>query len=225
MLYLFYFLYIGWHWNFQLAWFVIRHEMEGERRYNIRTTGTYSLRDAIAKDDRLHATWYEPVNYYSAHWLFDQLKPADLTSHFLDAGCGKGRALAIAAAYGFRKVTGIDFSPKLSAAAASLSQELTARYSGLAVEVNCINVRDYDIPDSVGIIFLFNPFDAPMMEIFIARVKASLYRAPRTVKVLYANPQCKQLWLDAGFAESASFQQLEHLKGSVLIHHTGAVTG
>lgn len=216
MLYIYYFIYIAWNWNFSLAFFVIRHEIAGERKYGIRTTGTYNLSDAIAKEDRQHATWYEPINYYSAGWLFDQLQPADIQTGFLDVGCGKGRVLAMAAAYGFRQVTGIDFSPKLYAAAVSLTAMLETRHAGLSIRVHCVNARYYIIPDTTGVIFLFNPFDAPMMEEFIARVQESLQRKPRRLKVLYANPQCKQLWLDAGFAETASFEKLDHLKGSVL---------
>ncbi|RPE05953.1 class I SAM-dependent methyltransferase [Chitinophaga lutea] len=217
MLYFYYFLYIGWHWNFNLAWFVIRHEMAGERQYGIHTTGTYNLKDALSKDDRRHATWYEPVNYYSAGWLFGQLQPADISVHFLDVGCGKGRVLAIAAAHGFTKITGIDFSPRLCAAAMRLVDELQARHPALSAEVICMNVRDYAVPDTVGVIFLFNPFTDDMMAIFIAQVMASLHRRPRRLKVLYANPQCKEPWLDAGFTETAAFTKLEHLKGSVLV--------
>ncbi len=217
MLYFYYFLYIGWHWNFNLAWFVIRHEIAGERRYGIRTTGTYNLKDALSKADRQYATWYEPVNYYSAGWLFDQLQPADTSAHFLDVGCGKGRVMAIAAAHGFKAITGIDFSPQLCAAATRLADELIPRHPGLSAEVLCMNVRDYSVPDTVGVIFLFNPFSEEMMTIFAAQVTASLHRRPRRLTVLYANPQCRQCWLDAGFTETATFTKLEHLKGSVLV--------
>lgn len=221
MLYLFYFLYIGWHWNFELAWFVIRHEMIGEKQYGIRTIGTYNLSDAIEKNDRRYATWYEPVNYYSAGWLFDQLQPADIQTQLLDVGCGKGRVLAVAAAYGFRRLCGIDFSPKLIKSAMRVKTMLEGRYPGISTEVLCMNVRDYDVPDTVGVIFLFNPFDAAMMELFIARVKTSLRRSPRPLKVLYANPQCRQLWADAGFTETAAFTKLEHLQGCVLEYSAG----
>jgi len=221
MRYFFYFIYIGWHWNFNLAWFVIRHERAGERRYGLRTTGTYNLADTIAKADRPHATWYEPVNYSSAGRLFDKVQPADVRTHFLDVGCGKGRVLAIAAAYGFRRLTGIDFSPRLCAAARRVQAALERQYPGIAADIQCINVRDYDLPGTVGVIFLFNPFDEAMMELFVEKVKTSLHHHPRPLKVLYANPQCKQLWLNAGFEETAAFEKLHHLRGSVLEFSAG----
>ena len=74
----------------------------------------------------------------------------------------------------------------------------------------------YYIPETVGVIFLFNPFDAVIMDVFIRKVSESLQRKNRPMKILYANPQCKQQWLDAGFKETASFVKLRYLQGSVL---------
>jgi hypothetical protein len=36
------------------------------------------------------------------------------------------------------------------------------------------------------------------------------------MKILYANPQFKHLWQDAGFAEVTSFVKKDMLRGSVL---------
>jgi hypothetical protein len=54
------------------------------------------------------------------------------------------------------------------------------------------------------------------MDEFIKKVFESLYRKNRPLKILYANPQCKQQWLDAGFKEIGSFVKLKYLQGSVL---------
>jgi hypothetical protein len=54
------------------------------------------------------------------------------------------------------------------------------------------------------------------MKVFIQKVFESLCRKNRPLKVLYANPQCKQQWLDAGFREIASFIKMRYLQGSVL---------
>ncbi|HXB29285.1 MAG TPA: hypothetical protein VNW49_05670, partial [Puia sp.] len=65
-------------------------------------------------------------------------------------------------------------------------------------------------------LFLFNPFDEVVMHEFIKKVSESLDRKNRPLKILYANPQCKQQWLDAGFKETASFVKMRYLQGSVL---------
>jgi SAM-dependent methyltransferase len=216
MRYFLYFLYVSWYWGLDLAIFIIQHEIKGEEKFGIRTIGLDSLPDTVPDVERKHFSLYEPVNYYSLTWLLDQLTPADMKTALLDVGCGRGRVLAVGAAYGFREMTGIDFSEKLCKQAAAMMERVKEAHPGLKVTVTCADARDYDIPDAVGVIFLFNPFDDLVMESFIDKVFESLHRNERPMKVLYANPQFKQLWLDAGFRETASFQKKKHLKGSVL---------
>ncbi|WP_346317658.1 class I SAM-dependent methyltransferase [Chitinophaga sp. YIM B06452] len=205
MKYLIHFLYVAWYWDLPLAFFIVKREIAGERRYGINTTGTDNLKGIMPAEDRVHITMYEPVNYFSAEWLMDRVTEEERQTGFLDVGCGKGRVLAIAAAYGFSSVTGIEISPRLCKAIPQ------GRYT-----VHCIDARYYDVPDHIGVIFLFNPFDETVMKAFIQKVMESLGRKGRPLKVLYANPRCRQLWLDAGFEETDSFVKMKYLQGSVL---------
>lgn len=216
MRYLFYFFYIAWNWGISLAVFIIWHEIRGEKRYGIRTIGIDNLSGDVSPEDRRHASIYEPVNYYSATWLFNHLDKTDTIAAFLDAGCGKGRVLAIAATYGFTNIRGIDISRKLCTYANSLATSITNKYPDASVTVACADARNYDIPDSVGVIFLFNPFNHIVMKDFIRKVCESLDRNKRPVKVLYANPQYKELWIEAGFMEEVSFKKAIYLKGCIL---------
>jgi SAM-dependent methyltransferase len=216
MRYLLYFFYITWYWGLDLAIFIIRHEIKGEKKYGIRTIGLDSLPDTVPDIERKHFSLYEPVNYYSLTSLFDHLKAPDIKTTLLDVGCGRGRVLAVGAAYGFRDMIGIDFSERLCKQAREVMEGVQEVCPGLTVTITCADARDYDIPDTVGVIFLFNPFDDLVMESFIDKVFESLYRRERPIKVLYANPQFKELWLNAGFKETGSFLRKKYLKGSVL---------
>ena len=218
MRYLLYFIYIAWHWGIGLAIFIIRHEIRGEKKYGIRTIGTDSLSKEVSEEDRKHVAMYEPVNYYTATWLFDHVQATDLSSTLLDVGCGRGRVLAMGAAYGFKALAGIDLSPRLYQSAIRMRDTLHDRYEYIHINVSCEDAREYTIPETVGVIFLFNPFDETIMDAFIAKVKESLERKQRPVKILYANPQCKQLWIDAGFQETDSFVKMDILKGCVLVN-------
>jgi len=216
MRYLSYFFYIGWHWGISMAFFIIWYEIRGEKHFGVKTIGTDDLVTHVPAAELEHASMYEPVNYYTGTWLLDHVEKHELDTAFLDAGCGKGRVLAMAAAYGFKHITGIDFAPRLYNDALETATALENRYADCKVDVVCADARKYDIPDQVGVIFLFNPFDEVIMNDFIDQVMESLIRKPRALKILYANPQCKQLWLDAGFKEVATFQKLKYLRGSVL---------
>ncbi len=216
MRYLLYFLYLEWYWGFRLANFIIRHEISGEKKYSIRTIGIKNLSGAVSMEDRKHLNRYEPLNYYTSCRLFNYLQPDDITTTFLDVGCGKGRLLAMGAAYGFSNIIGIDFSKKLCDAATRVCRGIKTKYPDTSITIECADARHYRIPETIGVLFLFNPFDAVVMEKFIEKVSESLSRKNRPLKVLYANPQCKQQWLQAGFKETASFVKLRYLQGCVL---------
>ena len=216
MRYLLYFFYLEWYWGFRLAHFIIRYEISGEKKYGIRTIGHDNLWGAVSAEDRMHVSIYEPLNYYTSSRLFNFLQPTDFSSTLLDVGCGKGRLLAMGAAYGFSDIIGIDISKKLCDMASRVCDGIKTRYPHISFAIDCSDARHYCIPDNVGVIFLFNPFDSVVMEEFIQKVFESLERKNRPLKILYANPQCKQQWLDAGFNEIASFTKLRYLQGSVL---------
>lgn len=213
-----YFFYLGINWNFRLAWFILRKEIAGETKYQLQTTGVDDLTNSVAAHHRVHASIYQPVNFYTAEQLFAWIDETDLPGTFLDIGCGKGRVLALAAAYGFRNIIGVDFSAQLCHDAIQLSDQVEERYPGTIITIECEDVRNYHIPSSVSVLFLFNPFDDLVMKDFLYQVKRSLRKKPRKLKVLYANPQCKNQWLEAGFEEIHGFRKMKYLEGSVLVN-------
>ncbi|HEY8917990.1 MAG TPA: class I SAM-dependent methyltransferase [Chitinophaga sp.] len=216
MRYVLYFFYLAWYWGLDVAIFIIEHEIRGERRFGVRTIGLHHLPEHLPEQERKHFSFYEPVNYYSATTLFDQLTPADKQTTLLDVGCGRGRVLAIGAGYGFKDMIGIDFSEALCEEAADNAEKVEDRHPGTHITIEWIDARYYDLSSRVGVIFLFNPFDGTVMETFIAKVLQSLEQHPRPMKILYANPQFKHLWQDAGFTESATFVKKDMLRGCVL---------
>ena len=107
-----YFLYVGINWNWSIAYTIILQEIQGEKKYGINTTGADELMELKKLGvDISHATIYMPVSYQLLDIIFTYL-PKQNRHHFLDIGCGKGRAICVAAYCGFKKVTGIDFSKK-----------------------------------------------------------------------------------------------------------------
>ena len=216
MRYLLYFFYLEWYWGFRIARFIVRREISGEKKYGIHTMGFGNLPRAVSAEDRKHLSRYEPLNYYTSSRLFNYLQPADFKTTFLDVGCGKGRLLAMAAAYGFSDIIGIELSKKLCGTAVKVCSGIKTRYPNVSFQIENRDARYFSIPESVGVIFLFNPFDEVVMDELIRKVKESLYRKNRSLKILYANPQCKKQWLDAGFTEIESFIKWRYLHGSVL---------
>jgi SAM-dependent methyltransferase len=84
-----------------------------DRKYRVRTSGYISLASTSFDPSKLpHATSYGAVNAWAFRWLLKRLAlPKAL--HFVDLGCGLGRACILAAEYGFEKVTGVELAPEL----------------------------------------------------------------------------------------------------------------
>jgi len=218
--YIRYFFYLAWHWSFPLALFIVRREIKGEKLYNHFSTGIDDLTNSVSENDRLHASLYQPVNFYTAEKLF-KLLPKDCPKQaILDGGCGKGRALAIAAHFGYKRLYGFDISAEMVMYANSSLSHLFSVDPELSVELEVADAANYIVPDAVDTIFLFNPFDAFIMRPFISRVKESLIRSPRKLWILYANPVHKDLWIGAGFLETNHFIKMHWLEGSILFYQS-----
>jgi SAM-dependent methyltransferase len=216
MRYLNYFRYLAYNWNIQLALFIIRYEIKGEKKYQQNTIGINNLKQEIPNAQLVHASIYQPINYYSAELLFDQTYLEDTEGALLDLGCGMGRVFSIAAAYNFKHIIGVDFSQNLCNAATSNALNTQANYPHTKVEVICQDAGSYSIPANVTTIFLFNPFDDFVMKKVINNIEESIKINQRSIKILYANPLYKKLFLDAGYIETYYFKKLTYLEGSVL---------
>jgi SAM-dependent methyltransferase len=113
--------------------------------------------------------------------------PAD--GGFVDLGCGKGRAMMVAALCGFRHVAGVDYSPMLCAVAENNLDLLRARTKRkFTSSVVVKDAADYAFSAHDTVIYLFNPFDAVVLAAVLAHLRRSLERDPRTVWIVYHNP-------------------------------------
>lgn len=220
MEYLRYFFFLAFHWNVRLAFFILFYEIRGERKFGTYTTGVDDLLDSVSESDRRHASIYQPVNFFIAEWLFtkaNEFYPDKRSVRFLDAGCGKGRTLLMAAFYGFTRISGFDISPAMCHYAISQTEEALNKYPAAGFSIDQANALDVDIPDDTGVIFLFNPFDEHIMRGFANRVNASLKRAPRQILLLYANPECRKIWEETGFKKIDEIRKMKWLHGMVFL--------
>ena len=206
--------YLGIHWGWLFALRLIREEMAGEKKYGIRTTGADELKSLQRSGvDISHATIYMPVSYRLLEIALEKL-PRE-RQHFVDIGCGKGRALCVAGLQGFSKVTGIDFSPEFCAEAARNLQHIRQANPALRYEILLQDAGTWPFPDDADCLFLFNPFDAEMMEKVITQIRESLRRHPRKLQIIYVNPLCRDLFTANGFSEYYHYQRGRQLELSL----------
>lgn len=214
--YIKYFFYLGFKWDFKIARYLIKQEIKGEKKYGITSTGINTLQALEKKGiDTEHATIYMPVSYD----LLEEICPHPLKggkSHFLDIGCGKGRAMCIAAHHGFKKVTGIDFSKELCAAAEKNLSITKQKFPELQYKVYNNDAFYFKIPTDVDCIFMFNPFDDVIMSGVAENILESFEQLPRTIKLIYVNPLYKEELLQAGFKTIYLTKKMKYLEAEIL---------
>ena len=107
---------------------------------------------------------------------------------FVDVGCGKGRALLVAAQLPFRRLLGVEIAPELCATARAnlkLKPDWQAR-----ITISNEDATTVTYPDGSLVIFMFHPFLAPVLRRVLANLETQLKKAPRLVYLLYArNPR------------------------------------
>jgi len=87
------------------------------------------------------------------------LSPDDFT--FIDLGCGKGRALFVAAELPFRRLIGVEMAGELceiARANVATNPEWVSRISIIKQ-----HAKDFVYPDGPLLLYLYNPFFAPVL--------------------------------------------------------------
>src|SRR5579859_2628437 len=106
---------------------------------------------------------------------------------FVDVGCGKGRAILLAAQFPFRRLLGVEIAPELCVIAranVTLRPEWADRSSILNEDAVSVTY-----PEGPLVIFMFHPFLAPVLRRVLANLETQLRKSPRTTYLLYArNP-------------------------------------
>lgn len=211
-----YFFYLASNWNIRIATHIIGHEVKGERKYDIQTTGADELDSLEEKGiDTEHSTIYMPVSYDVLEDVFKQYDPSR-SKHLIDIGCGKGRVMCVAAHMGATKITGIDFSKEFCDQSKLNLLKTQQKFPQLQFRVFNNDAFYFDIPADADCIFLFNPFDEVIMRGVIENIEISLEENPRDITVIYANPLQKHLFLEAGYTQTYHTIKMKYLEAVIL---------
>ncbi len=109
---------------------------------------------------------------------------------FVDLGCGKGRALLLAAEHPFREVIGIELNPDLAAIARSNLTAASSKSDPLApVRLIEGDALETTLPNSPTVLFLFHPFEAPAMRRLLRLIETQLPKRSGHLDVLYVNAE------------------------------------
>ncbi len=92
----------------------------------------------------------------------------------------------VAAKFSFREIIGVELSADLVETAKTnirMARGLHCRN----IRVLCADAAEFDVPDSVTIIYFFNPFTGSVLRRVLVKIRESLDRRPRRIRVIFFN--------------------------------------
>ena len=132
-----------------------------------------------------------PANLYNTAYY--AISPSSLTRalelfpephdsfHFVDLGCGKGRALLVAAQCPFAHILGVELSAELCAVARANTA------SDPRIDIQQVDAATVTYPDGPLLVFLYHPFLAPMLRRVLVNLEQQRRLSPHPTYLLYAN--------------------------------------
>lgn len=153
------------------------------RKHKIRHRADLEVKDMVnPSPSKEHAVLFMTVWLRNIDRLLGPIRDEVSQYDFLDVGCGRGiSTLYVATEYDFNKVEGFDFEDALLQDAVLNAQSLPEH----PVRFFNADASMYRLPARKQIIFMFNPFGAPVMEDFM-RNNIDTLRATGS-KIAYAN--------------------------------------
>jgi SAM-dependent methyltransferase len=121
---------------------------------------------------------------------------------FIDLGSGMGRAVLLASRFPFRAAIGVELHPTLARIARKNLSLWRASQRPLApMKIVCGDALGFQFPPGPCVVFLFNPFRAPVLRRLAAAWASAFAARPGQLDVLYVNnEQAAVLDRQRGFA-------------------------
>src|SRR6266702_1405226 len=174
-----------------------------DQMHGVDTSGLVPAKHLVtghANDE--HVTAYYGVAPSILRTLIDQwretIPPHPISRYtFIDIGAGKGRGLLVASEYHFRKVIGIELNPSMAAIArenvAHWTQTHEADFTAprlAPIEVLEQDALDFDLPTTPSLLFLFHPFEAPVLKQLLRNIETQFAKRPNMLDLIYVNAEC-----------------------------------
>ena len=169
-----------------------RHPFDTE--FGVRTSGLVAGRHLKSghRHDR-HATAYYGVapsvlRALIKRWRKSGPAAAIAETTFVDLGAGMGRAVLQASELGFKAVVGVELHPALAAIAAKNVRIWRAAGRERApMRIEEGDAVEFTLPEGPVLVFLFNPFGAPVMRRLLKAWKKASARREADLDLLYVN--------------------------------------
>jgi predicted nicotinamide N-methyase len=149
-----------------------------------------------------YGVFYRATNLSVLHDVLARLPVCHSECTFLDYGSGKGLVLLQAAGYPFKKVIGVEFARELHETARENVERYPADLRKSAVELVHGDVIEFQPPEGNLVIYLYEPFEAPLTKKVIARIDELRRRQSIVIAYVWSKNEklsSRLLWEGASF--------------------------
>ncbi|MGC1460642.1 MAG: class I SAM-dependent methyltransferase [Terracidiphilus sp.] len=170
----------------------MRHPFDLE--FGVRTSGLVAGRNLKSghRADRHNTAYFgvAPSVFREMIVRWRRLKPAAPIDQFtfVDLGAGMGRALLLAAEFPFRAVLGVELNPTLARIGRrNIALWRTAGRARSPMRMICRDAAEFELPPGPCVVFLFNPFGAPVLRRILTAWKRDFAAREGQLDILYVN--------------------------------------
>jgi len=134
---------------------------------------------------------YEPTPRRTFHRMLRSVCIDYSRFTFVDVGCGKGAVVLYASEVPFKRIIGIEVSPRLhQLAEKNIRGYPRSRIRCRDVSVVCGDGATFSFPNDPLVVYLFNPFNESTLSRLFVNIHRSLVQNPRRIVVVSRNPDC-----------------------------------
>jgi SAM-dependent methyltransferase len=178
-----------------------------DRRYRIQTSGIILLPGTSFDRARLlDATQYGPINGWGFRKFLRRSRfPRNL--HFVDVGCGLGRACILAAEYGFDKVTGVELAAEFCAAARTNIARCRPPSAKLSpIEIVQMDAMVFCGQTDADLFLMFRPFSRNLTRTVLGVLAARARSLRKVMTIIYTERTLVPDSYAPLFAENGGFR-------------------
>lgn len=176
-------------------------DQEFDRKYGVETSSmVHPSESVVVGINWIYGFKYKAVNQL----LFDQvIKELAIPYEefvFIDFGSGKGRALLLAAGFGFKRIVGVEYCDDLN----RIARQNLLCYPNASklckdIDLVCMDAAEYRLPNEPLVLFFYNPFGRLVMEKVVKNVTDSFQSNRRRMVIVYLTAEYTDLWDDVSF--------------------------
>jgi SAM-dependent methyltransferase len=179
-----------------------RESIQFDRQFGVVTEQNIPIDELEAFEYAEYASAYQATPILALKHMLPALSVDFREYSFIDLGSGLGRALLLAAEFPFQNILGVEFSARLHHQACQ-NIEAAQKAGRIGENVSSVNVdaTRFEFPDGKLIIYLFNPFQPPIIEKVLSNLRLALERHRREVFIIYCHPKYPEPFDNCPFLE------------------------